>query len=171
MVREDFPSVSRWLDQPHVRRWWVDADPDPQAVSEKYGPLVDGSEPTEMFVICTGSRPIGLIQRYRVCDYPEWARTLSVITDGDTAAGIDYLIGEPDALNQGFGSEAIRSFVATIYDRWPVSAVLVSVQQANRASWAALERAGFMRIWAGMLDSDDPSDAGPAFVYQQVRPR
>jgi hypothetical protein len=26
-----------------------------------------------------------------------------------------------------------------------------------------------IRIWAGMLDSDDPSDAGPAFVYQHQR--
>jgi hypothetical protein len=42
-------------------------------------------------------------------------------------------------------------------------------QQANIASWRALERAGYVRVRAGMIDSDDPSDAGPAFVYACYR--
>lgn len=166
MVRDDFPSVARWLDQPHVRQWWIGEDADPHAVASKYGPRIDGNEPTEMFVICIRSRPVGLIQRYRITDYPEWAATLSAVADVTRAAGIDYLIGETDALNQGAGTEAIRAFVPTIYDRWPTSRVLVSVQQGNRASWRALERAGCTRIWAGALDSDDLSHAGPAYVYQ-----
>lgn len=167
-MREDFPDVSRWLNEPHVRKWWPGEDATPHAVAEKYGPRTDGAEPTEMFIICSGSRAIGLIQRYRIADYPDWARTLSGITDAASAAGIDYLIGEPDAVNQGLGTEAIRTFVPTVYDRWPISSVVVSVQQANRASWRALERVGFTRIWAGQLDSDDPSDDGPAFVYQHI---
>lgn len=166
MIRDDLPMLSRWLEQPHVREWWVDADADPGAVEEKYGPHIEGTDPTEMFVICAMGQPVGLMQRYRIADYPEWAHTLSMIDDATTAAGIDYLIGEPEAVNRGFGTEAIRAFIPAIYDRWHVSAVLVSVQQANRASWRALERAGFTRIWAGILDSDDPSDAGPSFVYR-----
>lgn len=170
MVRDDFAAVSRWLGRPHVRRWWVDEDADSQVVAQKYGPRIDGIEPTEMFVICDCDRPVGLVQRYRVADYPDWARSLSLVTDPATAAGIDYLIGEPDALNRGIGTAAIRAAVSDIYLRWPVTTVLVSVQQANWPSWRALERAGFTRIWAGTLESDDPSDAGPAFVYELKRP-
>jgi len=143
MVRDDFPSISRWLDQPHVRRWWVGQDANLPAVVQKYRPRIDGSERTEMFVICSGSRLIGFIQRYRIAD-------------------------EPDAVNLGFGTAAIRAFVPTIYDRWRISSLLVGVQQDNRPSWHALERCGFTRIWAGRLDSDDPSDAGPAYVYQHA---
>jgi aminoglycoside 6'-N-acetyltransferase len=43
-------------------------------------------------------------------------------------------------------------------------------QQENVASWRALEKAGFERIFAGPLESDDPSDSGPAFVYALRRP-
>ena len=47
--------------------------------------------------------------------------------------------------------------------------IVVSMQQANRNSWRALERVGFKRRWAGLLDSPDPSDAGPTFVYVRHR--
>jgi aminoglycoside 6'-N-acetyltransferase len=46
----------------------------------------------------------------------------------------------------------------------------VAVQQENPASWRALEGAGFQRVWAGMLDSDDPSDQGPSYLYSMRRP-
>ena len=44
-------------------------------------------------------------------------------------------------------------------------------QQANVASWRALERAGYTRWWSGQLDSDDPGDAGPAHLYGIRRTR
>jgi RimJ/RimL family protein N-acetyltransferase len=47
----------------------------------------------------------------------------------------------------------------------PSGSVVTSVDQANRRSWRALEKIGFQRVWAGVLDSDDPSDKGPTFVY------
>lgn len=42
---------------------------------------------------------------------------------------------------------------------------VVAVQQANRRSWRALEKAGFERTWAGTIECDDSCDAGPNFVY------
>ena len=50
------------------------------------------------------------------------------------------------------------------------SAVVVAVQQANRASWRALEGAGFRRQWEGLLVTDDLSDQGPAYLYVRYRP-
>ena len=49
-------------------------------------------------------------------------------------------------------------------------AVVVDVLQENRASWRALERAGFHRVWEGTLNSDHPSDEGPCFLYLTSRP-
>ena len=33
-----------------------------------------------------------------------------------------------------------------------------------------LEKAGFRRVWAGELDSPDPSDDGPEYAYVLARP-
>src|SRR5262249_51295034 len=40
--------------------------------------------------------------------------------------------------------------------------------EANTASWRVLEKSGYARVWAARLASDDPTDAGPAFVYRRV---
>jgi len=45
----------------------------------------------------------------------------------------------------------------------------VAVQQANHRSWRALEKAGYERVFAGMIESNDPSDAGPSYVYVRLR--
>ena len=60
----------------------------------------------------------------------------------------------------------IAALVADCWATLPdIEAVVVDVLEENRASWRALERAGFHRVWAGTLDSDDPSDQGPCFLY------
>jgi aminoglycoside 6'-N-acetyltransferase len=65
----------------------------------------------------------------------------------------------------------IAELVDGTWARYPdISAMVVAVQQGNPASWRALEGAGFERVWEGMLDSDDPSDEGPSFLYSMDRP-
>jgi aminoglycoside 6'-N-acetyltransferase len=137
-------------------------------VEEHYGPSVDGLEPTERFIIQVDGEPAGMIQRYLLADYPAWAEAVGL----SDAAGIDYLIGEVEFTGKGFGSRAIKQFAAGVLDRYrETAAVVAAPQQANVASWRALERAGFERVWAGQLESDDPSDAGPAYVYSLGRAR
>jgi aminoglycoside 6'-N-acetyltransferase len=163
--RSDFPLVCRWLASPHVARWWMDPA-DPASVEARYGPSVDGRDPTEVFIIETQRQDIGLIQRYRFRDNPAWERAVGIAG----AAGIDYLIGERDRVGRGLGAAAIAAFTAGVFAAYPdVHAVVAVAQQANTASWRALERTGFVRVRAGMIDSDDPADAGPAFVYARHR--
>jgi aminoglycoside 6'-N-acetyltransferase len=119
-----------------------------------------------MFVVERAAESIGMIQRYRIADYQDWARSLSVAAVDATAFGIDYLIGEPDLTGRGIGPAMIDAFVRLSAERYPEAAsVAVDVDQLNRRSWRVLEKAGFERVWAGWLHSDDPSDDGPAFVY------
>lgn len=165
MRRSDLPLLARWLAQPHVERWWSGEPQDLEAVEAKYGPCIDGEDPTELFVVEEAGRPVGMIQRYRIADHPEWASVLVGIVAPEEAAGIDYLIGEPDTLGRGVGTAAIAAAVPEVFAAYGVTAIVASVQQANRPSWRALERCGFVRAWAGDLDSPDPSDAGPAFIY------
>ena len=80
--------------------------------------------------------------------------------------GIDYLIGDEALTGLGLGPQLIDAFVGSTWDRYPgASQIVVAVQQANLRSWRVLEKAGFERTWSGNIESDDPSDAGPSFVY------
>jgi aminoglycoside 6'-N-acetyltransferase len=168
--REDLPLLTRWLQAPHVREWWRGEPTDQAEVEAKYGACLDGGDPTDLFVIEVNRHPVGMIQRYRFADEPEWSAALSGITDLTAAAGVDYLIGEPEAVGHGVASSAISALVAQTFDAdETVQSIVVTVQQANAASWRALENAGFRRIWSGLLDSPDPSDEGPEHLYVKQR--
>jgi aminoglycoside 6'-N-acetyltransferase len=168
--REDFGLLSQWLSRPHVERWWRE-EHEPAAVEARYGPAVDGVEPTEVFVVEHDGEAVGLIQRYRLTSYPDWQKALAVAGTPNDAAAVDYLIGEVALVGRGLGGPMIDRFVEDTWSTYPdVPAVVVSVQQENRRSWRALEKAGFQRRWSGMLDSDDPSDEGPSHVYVRYRP-
>ena len=110
LKRLDFALLSSWLGAPHVFQRWQE-NPDPAAVEAKYGPCVEGTEPTEVFVVDFDGEPVGMIQRYRIADYPEWVASLAPTGAPADAAGIDYLIGDPDRIGQGIGSAMISAFV------------------------------------------------------------
>ena len=171
LERADFPLLSEWLAAPHVATWWRE-DPDPARIVAKYAPCVDGDEPTEIFVVEGDGEPIGLIQRYRIADYPDWERAVAVGSVPRDAVGMDYLIGVESLVGRGLGPRIIDGFVVEAWSRYPdARAVVVDVLQANARSWRALEKAGFRRSWAGTIQSDDPSDDGPSYVYLRHRPR
>ncbi len=149
--------------------WWRE-EHDLAAVEASYGPAVDGVEPIEVFVIEGDGQPIGMIQRYRLSDHPQWERALAVAATPADAACIDYLIGVETLTGKGLGGEIIGRLVEDTWELYPdLSAIVVPVQQANQRSWRALEKSGFRRTWSGMLDSDDPSDEGPSYVYVRYR--
>jgi len=165
LSRDDFGCLGTWMREPHVAQWWRDVS-DPAALEADYGPAIDGVDPTELFIVEVDGAPIGFIQRYENDDYPDWKHALDGTGLDERSVGIDYLIGPPDCIGVGLGTEMIRQFVVDTWSRYAeISLIAVTVQQDNRRSWRALEKAGFGRAWAGMLDSDDPSDSGPSYLY------
>jgi methyltransferase (TIGR00027 family) len=158
LERGDLPVLGEWLAAPHVYPWWLEAS-DPESVAREYAP---GNRDAQRWIIELDGESLGMIQRYRLADSPEWERAVKVAG----GAGIDYLIGDATKVGKGVGSVAIRMFTQQIFADWPDVYTVVAVpQQANRASWRALDKAGYERLWGGQLDSDDPADAGPAYVY------
>jgi len=165
LSRADFPVLDTWLAAEHVARWWPELASGGSAASA-FGPCVDGDDPTEAFVVVDAGRAVGLVQRYLLTDYPAWRDGVGM----EAAAGIDYLIGEEELTGVGLGPRIITAFTALTLERYTdVESVVVAVQQANRASWRALEKAGYHRVFAGTIDSDDPSDEGPSYLYLRER--
>ncbi|RCV52964.1 GNAT family N-acetyltransferase [Marinitenerispora sediminis] len=162
LVRADFPLLLTWLRAPHVRAWWRGGPTTLDGVEREYGPQVDGTDPTRCFVLHLDGTPIGLFQCYRHADNPDWDRAVGV----PAAAGLDYLIGEPDRCGAGIGSAAITAFTATMFGLYPEVDAIVSVpQRDNRPSCRVLEKAGFTLLEERLVDSDDPSDSGVSAIY------
>jgi aminoglycoside 6'-N-acetyltransferase len=170
LARRDFALLSTWLSAPHVSPWWQE-DASLGAIEANYGPAIDGTDPRQVFIVESDGEAVGLIQRYRFADEPDWRKVMAVAGTPADSAGIDYLIGDEGAIGRGLGPALIESFLADTWIRYPdVSAVTVNVNERNRRSWRALEKCGFHRVWTGELDSIDPSDAGINFVYVLERP-
>lgn len=170
LSRADLPQLSAWLAAPHVALWWRESS-DPAAVEATYGPAIDGDDPTELLAVELEGRPVGMLQRYLLADNPEYERALAVAGAAPAAASIDYLIGEQSLTGQGLGTLMIAQASRELWRRHPgLTAVVVAVQQENRPSWRALEKAGYSRVWAGLIESGDPSDDGPSYVYRLDRP-
>jgi len=161
----DLPSLAVWFARPHVARWWREPS-DLASVERNYGPLAQGLEPTEGFIVHFDRRPIGYVQRYLIDEDPDWRETIQGALGHAGGIGIDYLIGEPDVIGRGVGRRLIAQFVGASWKRYrSADRIAVALQQDNIASWKALEASGFRRVWEGELVSSDPSDRGPSFIY------
>jgi aminoglycoside 6'-N-acetyltransferase len=170
LAPQDLPAIATWLGREHVARWWQE-DADLDAVAERYRPGLVGTDPTDRFVVVVDGRDVGMIQSYRTDDHPDWHATIA--SSGlvlPASAGIDYFIGERDLIGRGVGTEMVSAFTALVFARYPeVACIVVTPQAANAASCRVLEKAGYERRWSGLLDSDDPADAGVAALYVRER--
>jgi len=141
LSRADFPLLQRWLLEPHVDAWWHQPL-DLAGLESKYGPRIDGLEPTHIFLILADTQPIGWIQWYRWTDYPEHATQLQTES---TCAGIDLAIGEKASLGKGLGSQIIRHFINQfVFVHTEISGVVCDPEEGNVRSVRAFLKAGFV---------------------------
>jgi len=135
--REHLPLLSDWLAREHVRRWWRDGGQSLQHAEDALASL----DSTEYFLIVLDGRPIGMIETYLVADNPDWGATIG---EGEGAAGLDLFIGEEDAVGRGLGPQVLAQFARDVmFARPETQAAVATVEEANRRSWRAFEKAGF----------------------------
>lgn len=172
IARSDFPLLSHWLQQPHVARWWAD-DASIEGIEADYGGNVDGTQPSEVFIVEHEGRDIGLAQRYFIEAYPRYFEELSSLVPlPEGACSIDYLIGEATDVRRGLGTRLIAQFGASLWADWPrAECIVVPVHAENIASRRALERNGYARAARGELTPDNPVDSREHFVFALTRPR
>jgi aminoglycoside 6'-N-acetyltransferase len=146
LSRSDFLLIQQWLLKPHVIAWWHESL-DLLGIEAKYGPRIDGIEPTHVFVIEYCKRPVGWIQRYRWSDYPAHAQIMGADAE---SAGIDLAVGEQDMIEIGLGPTAIRKFVDEIIFLDPtIREVLTDPEENNLRSLGAFKKVDASSTLAG----------------------
>jgi aminoglycoside 6'-N-acetyltransferase len=148
LTADELPLLYEWLQREHIQRWWTDRETYDEVV-QHYLPAIEGSQPTDLYLILSEGLPAGFIQTYRVSEY----RDLVAVEEG--VAGVDLFVAEPELTGRGFGSEALRRFVADIVFSDPeIHACVADPDAENIASLRAFEKAGFRLVRRFV----DPSD-------------
>jgi aminoglycoside 6'-N-acetyltransferase len=137
LAEDDLPLVEEWLGREHVARWW--RDPIPQELAE-FRAGIEGSDPTDHYLIVVDGRAVGMIQTYLAADDPEWEAIIQV---GPGVAAVDILIGEEELIGRGLGPQILAAFAREVVT---AGSVIATVEEPNRRSWRAFEKAGFRHL-------------------------
>lgn len=122
MEERELALLAAWLERRHVREWW--REPIERELS--YG--VEGR-----YLIAVDGRPVGMIQTY------------DSVEAG--VAEVDLLIGEDDLVGIGLGPQVLAQFAREVVFALPeATAVTATVEEPNRRSWRAFEKAGFRHV-------------------------
>ena len=152
MTVDDLALLYDWLERPHVKRFYGDHGAYEDVV-DHYVPAIEGSDPTDHYIVQLDGRPVGMVQTYLVSDYPEHA-SLMRIDDAETA-GVDILVGEEEFTGRGLGTEILRRLVDDIvFARDETVGCVADPAVDNTASVRAFEKAGFRII----SEHVDPAD-------------
>jgi aminoglycoside 6'-N-acetyltransferase len=137
----DFPRLTRWLAEPHVRRFYQKT---PVTLAAEYGPAVRGEEPTLCHLAFLDGTPFAYLQCYRNLDYPEWAANIGA-ADG---VSIDLYIGDPAFLHRGLGRTALAGYLRDVaFARYPSELrAYIGHDLTNVSALRCSEAVGFRRI-------------------------
>jgi aminoglycoside 6'-N-acetyltransferase len=117
----DLPLLESWLLQEHVNRWWR------EPVERELAEGVDGR-----YAILVDGAAVGMVQTYA------WAPGI---------AGVDLLIGEEELVGLGLGPQVLEAFAEeVVFSRPETEAIEARVEEGNRRSWRAFEKAGFRHV-------------------------
>src|SRR5436305_7938503 len=134
MVTGDLPLVREWLAREHVREWWGDPN-------EQFG-LVSGdmNEPAiDQYIVSLDAAPLGYLQCYRLTDW-----NICFGPQPEATRGIDQMIGEPDMIGRGHGSDFIRAFIEGMLATG-TPRIVTDPDPNNARAIRAYEKAGFAK--------------------------
>jgi aminoglycoside 6'-N-acetyltransferase len=126
----DFPLLLAWLSNEHVKQWWNDGDDTLEKVALHYG--AEAADVARFILVEStevGERAIGYFQCYVV---------------SKEIIGIDQFIGEPDLINQGVGTAAIKLFLEMVIASHKPQQVVIDPNSENKRAIRCYEKVGFV---------------------------
>lgn len=158
----DLPLMHRWLNEPHVKRWWYDEGSSYEEIEKNFMPRISGEDPTFPYLILHDDTPIGYIQSYRISDHPDYQAQVQV----ERAAGLDLFIGEERLLYKNLGCRIIRQFLEEIsFADESVESCVIGPEPDNAAAIRAYEKAGFRYLKTIHV----PGEPEPEYLLQLSR--
>lgn len=140
LKEEGLRLIHRWRLLNHVSKWFK-GRLSLKAIKKKYLPRITGEVPISCFLILFEKKPIGLIQTFRISDFPKYEKILQV--DKSTAT-FDIFIGEKDFLCKGFGPHIMLKFMKTVvFPKFNVDYCIVAPDPKNTIAIKAYQKAGF----------------------------
>ncbi len=157
LMKSHFPLLLKWLESPHVKKWWdKDIIWNMSLINKKYATYVLGykvlslkngqsvKKPIHLFLIMDNKVPIGYIQYYDKHDFPSHhGYDLNDIPSA--SAGVDIYIGEIDYIGKGIGVEALKLFMKDIIPK-KFTNIFVDPEIDNISAIKAYEKAGFQKV-------------------------
>jgi RimJ/RimL family protein N-acetyltransferase len=138
----DLHLMHRWLNAPHVRRWWYAEGTSYAEIEDHYLPSIEERDATKLFLILHEDEPIGFVQSYRISAEDDEA--YASLVDVEDSAGVDLFIGEADHLYRGLGQHVIRRFLSEhVFSDPRVEVCVIGPEPENAAAIRAYEKAGF----------------------------
>jgi RimJ/RimL family protein N-acetyltransferase len=129
----DLGLMHRWLNAPHVRRWWYAEGNSYAEIEEHYLPAIEGREGTKPFLSLHRGKPIGYVQSYRIS--AEDDETYASLVDVEDSAGADLFIGEAEYLYRGLGRHVIRRFLSEhVFSEPDVAVCVIGPEPKNTAA-------------------------------------
>jgi len=138
------PLVRRWLERPHVARWWGDPDEALTAIRRHSS--------TAHALIGVNARPVGYL-----CWQTPLPEELGAAGLSDLPADlidVDILIGEADCLGLGIGPQALSLLLERLRAAG-LSSVGMATAAANPRARRAFEKAGFHLFRTFQEDGQD----------------
>lgn len=160
---EDLPLMHRWINEdPVVNQIWVQGETRSlEQITNKYGPRINGEQPTDPYLILAGETPIGYIQTYLWQDYDEDFKAHIDLTD---AASFDVFIGEAAYRYRGIGQEILSRFMREyVFARPEVKSCIITPLDNNPAGIRAYEKLGFRHV---ATIPDLPGEPAPVYFMR-----
>ena len=127
--------IEKWLLTAHVKRWW------PKEWADSIFNGFDQSriiteKSSIVYIIKYGEKEVGLVHIYP---------SITGETSGQTnlEAGLRYLIGEKEYLNQNLGSLAVKKAIRVVFENKVTERIVSEPQADNWPAIISLQRAGF----------------------------
>lgn len=131
---EDINLFEKWLAEDYIAKWYAPSRDWLDEIAQRYCWI-------QRFIAEYDSKPIGFCQYY---EYKKGKEDWHGEIDTDKAYSIDYLIGERDYLNKGFGREVVLAVVSKIASLPDADIIIVKPEDENTASCRTLLSAGFI---------------------------